>query len=207
MKTEFTQSRNVILTDFSHHTEEMDDRQAIENFLLTGTEDDFCALFESVYPRVRRYFLLRGLESGEAEDLAQNVMLIAFKNAGEIREKELFHGWLFKVAKNELARFWRQHQTRNRLAPMEPLSQEMGNRLLTEMETMGVSNFAEWMRYLEPSERELVILRFVEELSYEELALAFGIPVGTVKWRLFAVKKKLAPIINASLPTPIKRIN
>ena len=185
----------------------MDDRQAIENFLLTGTEDDFCALFESVYPRVRRYFLLRGMEAGEAEDLAQNVMIIAFKNGGDLREKDLFYGWLFKVAKNELARFWRQQQTRNRLAPMEPLSEAIANRLLTETELVGVSNFAEWMRFLEPAERELVILRFVEELSYEELALAFGIPVGTVKWRLFAVKKKLTPIINASLPTSTKRIN
>lgn len=185
----------------------MDDRQAIENFLLTRTEDDFCLLFESVYPRLRRYFLLRGLESSEAEDLAQNVMIIAFKNCGEVREKELFTGWLFKVAKNELARFWRQQQTRNRLAPMEPLSEEVANRLLTETELTGISNFADWMRFLEPVERELVILRFVEELSYEELALAFGIPVGTVKWRIFNVKKKLAPIINASMPNQAKRIN
>lgn len=185
----------------------MDDRQAIENFLLTRTEDDFCVLFESVYPRLRRYFLLRGLQSGEAEDLAQNVMIIAFKSGGEVREKELFNGWLFKVAKNELSRFWRQQQTRNRLAPMEPLSEEVANRLLTETELTGISNFAEWMRFLEPAERELVILRFVEELSYEELALAFGIPVGTVKWRLFNVKKKLAPIINASMPNQARRIN
>ena len=47
----------------------------------------------------------------------------------------------------------------------------------------------------------------LEELSYEELAVAFGIPVGTVKWRLFNAKKKLAPIINASLPKPSRRIN
>ena len=185
----------------------MDDRQAIENFLLTRAEDDFCILFESVYPRLRRHFLLRGLQSGEAEDLAQNVMIIAFKSGGEVREKELFNGWLFKVAKNELSRFWRQQQTRNRLAPMEPLSEEVANRLLTETELTGISNFAEWMRFLEPAERELVILRFVEELSYEELALAFGIPVGTVKWRLFNVKKKLAPIINASMPNQARRIN
>lgn len=185
----------------------MDDRQAIENFLLTGTEDDFCVLFESVYPRLRRYFLLRGLESGEAEDLAQNVMILAFKNCGEVRDKDLFHGWLFKVAKNELARYWRQWQTRNRLAPMEPLSDELANRLLTETELTGISNFADWMRSLEPAERELVILRFVEELSYEELALAFGIPVGTVKWRIFNVKKKLAPVIQASLPKTERRIN
>ncbi len=178
----------------------VDDRQAIENFLLTRTEDAFCVLFESVYPRLRRYFLLRGMEAGEAEELAQNVMVIVYRHGGEVREKELFYGWLFQVAKNELTRSWRQQQTRHRIAAMESLSDELAKRLMMEMEMAGESNFAEWMSYLEPAERELIILRFIEELSYQELAVALGIPVGTVKWRLFSAKKKLAPIINASLP-------
>ncbi|MBL8188821.1 MAG: hypothetical protein JNK38_12485, partial [Acidobacteria bacterium] len=87
-----------------------------------------------------------------------------------------------------------------RIAPMEPLSEELAERLVTEMKLALHSEFAEWMTCLEPAERDLVILRFVEELSYEELAVALGVPVGTVKWRLFSVKKKLAPIINASSP-------
>ena len=157
-------------------------------------------LFELVYPRVRRYFLLRGMEAGEAEDVAQNVMVIVYQRGGEIRDKDLFHGWLFKVAKNELTRYWRQRQTRHRIAPMEPLTDELAETLLMEMEMASHSNFTEWMSYLEPAERELIILRFVEELSYEELAVALGIPVGTVKWRLFSAKKKLAPIITAALP-------
>ncbi|MGH9832855.1 MAG: RNA polymerase sigma factor [Blastocatellia bacterium] len=185
----------------------MDDKYAIENFLLTGTEDDFCALFEAVYPRLRRYFLLRGLDAAEAEDLAQNVMVIVYRRAGEVREKELFQGWLFKVAKNELARYWRRQQTRNRIAEMEPLDDELANQLIIEMETASGSNFAEWMSYLEPAEREIIILRFVEELSYEELAAALGLPLGTVKWRIFNAKKKLAPIIMASLPQAMRRIN
>ena len=185
----------------------MDDRQAIENFLLTGTEESFCALFEMVYPRLRRYFLLRGMEPCEAEDLAQNVMVIVFQRGGEVREKEIFHGWLFQVAKNELARHWRQQQTRHRLAPMEPLSDELAERLMTETEMDSLSNFTEWLSYLEPAEREIIILRFVEELSYEELAIALGIPVGTVKWRLFSAKRKLEPVITASLPKRSRWIN
>ena len=100
----------------------MDDRSAIENFLLTGAEEAFCELFEAVYPRVRRYFLLRGIEAGEAEDLAQNVMVIVYRRAGEVREQELFYGWLFKVAKNELAQFWRRRQTRIRTTASSPTS-------------------------------------------------------------------------------------
>jgi len=185
----------------------LEDRHTIENFLLTGAEEDFCALFESVYPRVRRYFLLRGVGAGEAEELAQDVMVIVYKRAGELREKEFFNGWLFKVAKNELARFWRRRQTRSRIAEMEPLDDELAEKLVTEMEVAGSTHFAEWVSYLEPAERDLIILRFVEELSYEELAVALAVPIGTVKWRLFNVKKKLAPIINASMTKSRPRIN
>jgi len=185
----------------------LDDRHSIENFLLTGADEDFCALFESVYPRVRRYFLLRGIEAGEAEELAQDVMVIIYQRAGAIREKEFFNGWLFKVAKNELARFWRQRQIRARIAEMEPLDDELAEQLMTEMEVAGSSDFVEWVSYLEPAERDIIILRFVEELSYEELSVALGIPIGTVKWRLFNAKKKLAPIIKALPSAAARRIN
>lgn len=178
----------------------MENQQVIKNFLESGTEDAFCVLFELVYPRLRRYFLLRGLEAGEAEELAQNVMVIAYRRGGEVRENELFYGWLFSVAKNELTRHWRKQAARDRLAPMEPLSEEWAGRLMTQMEFASHSNFTEWVSHLEPAEREIVILRFVEELSYEELAVALGIPVGTIKWRLFSAKKKLAPIIAAAFP-------
>jgi RNA polymerase sigma factor (sigma-70 family) len=176
----------------------VDDQQAIENFLMTGAEESFGSLFDSVYSRVRRYFLLRGIETGEAEDLAQNVMVIIYRRANEIREPQLFFGWVFKVAKNELMRFLRRRQARHRIAEMEPLTDDLAGSLTTEMAWVGQSDFSEWLSYLEPPERELTILRYVEELSYEELAAALGLPLGTVKWKLFHIKKKLTPIINAS---------
>lgn len=178
----------------------MNESQAIERFLTTGSEESFAALFEAAYPRLRRYFLLRGIEEGEAEDVAQNVMVLVYQHRLEVRAAESFYGWLFKVAKNELARYWRQSRTRQRLAAMEQLTDELAGRLTIEMEWEGGSNFTSWMDSLEPAERELILLRFVEGLSYEELALALEIPLGTVKWRLFAVKKKLIPMIRESSP-------
>jgi RNA polymerase sigma-70 factor (ECF subfamily) len=61
------------------------------------------------------------------------------------------------------------------------------------------SRFQEWLICLEPAERDLIILRFVEDLGYEELALALGIPTGTVKWRLFNAKKKLSKSLERQL--------
>ena len=94
----------------------MDDRHAIENFLLTGAEEDFCALFEAVYPRVRRYFLLRGMEVGEAEELAQDVMVIVYQRAGEVREKKYFNGGCSRLRKTS----WRASGGGGRRANASP---------------------------------------------------------------------------------------
>jgi len=179
----------------------VEDRQAIEQFLLTGTEEAFCDLFLLVYPKVRRYFLLRGADAMTAEDLAQNVMLVVHRKAGDLRERDLFHGWVFKVAKHELSRYWRR-QAGSGTVEFEPLSGELAARLTAEPDVADDSRLVGWLSGLEAAEREIVILRFVEGLSYEELAVALALPLGTVKWRLFNAKRKLARAIRADSRLP-----
>src|SRR4029453_12860677 len=66
----------------------------------------------------------------------------------------------------------------------------------------------EWLKALAPAERELVVLRFVEGLSYEELAEALKLPLGTIKWRIFNARKKLAQLIQVLPEMPARqRIN
>jgi DNA-directed RNA polymerase specialized sigma24 family protein len=49
------------------------------------------------------------------------------------------------------------------------------------------------MKFLNNQESETMTLRFVEEWEYHEIAAAQAIPIGTVQWRVFNSKKKLAP--------------
>jgi DNA-directed RNA polymerase specialized sigma24 family protein len=55
--------------------------------------------------------------------------------------------------------------------------------------------FNHWMGFLEPREKEALTLRFIEEWEYHEIAAARQIPIGTVQWRVFNAKKKLAPLL------------
>ena len=54
------------------------------------------------------------------------------------------------------------------------------------------SEFNDWMKFLDAQERETMTLRFIEEWEYHEIAAAQAIPIGTVQWRVFNSKKKLA---------------
>jgi RNA polymerase sigma-70 factor (ECF subfamily) len=177
----------------------VDEKQTLELFLHTRTEESFCALFAALYGRVRRYFLLRGLDRMTAEELSQNVLLTVYRRAGELRERELFQGWLFKVARNEMLQHLRRQPPPDWMIDFDSLGDQFVNGLAARMPKMpgdGAGQLAEWLAYLEPDERELMRLRFVEELSYEELALAFDTPLGTIKWRLFNARKKLARVIS-----------
>ena len=174
----------------------MDEKLALKQFLSNPTEEGFRPLFGYLYPRLYRFNLLQGLEAMLAEDLAQEVLLIVYRKASGLREPELFYGWLFQIARHEMGRHWRRN-AKLEVVSFEPLSVELAARMATELPPGEQSRLAGWLAQLEPVEREIVTLRFLDELSYDEIALTLAIPIGTVKSRLFHVRKKLAAIIES----------
>ena len=165
----------------------MDERTALRLFLHDRNEEAFCALFVAMYPRVWCYFLLRRADAATAEDLAQNVLFKAYQKAAELKDAALFQGWLFAIARNELLQHWRRQKARIETVELEPLADSFTVPSAGSLQ----AEFDDLLARLEPNERELVLLRFVEGLTYEELAAALGVPLGTVESRLFSVRKKL----------------
>lgn len=174
----------------------MEEKRVIEQFLATRADDAFCALFEAVCVRMRRYFVLRGLDAATAEDLTQNVFVKVYRQAGELEEADRFYGWLFAIARNEMISYWRREHTGSERVEFD----RHVEGLMTEPEIMPTMRLRDLLKVLEPSERDLVVLRFVEGLSYEELATALKLPLGTIKWRIFNARKKLARVVSASPP-------
>jgi len=176
----------------------VEERQVIEHFLASRTEEAFCALFETVCVRLRRYFRLRGLDAATAEDLTQNVCVKVYRQAGELEEASYFYGWLFAIARNEMVSYWRREQAWLERVEFESLGDRRSESLVTEPEVMPDLRLKELLKALEPAERDLVVLRFVEGLSYEELAVALKLPLGTIKWRIFNARKKISRLVGAS---------
>ncbi|MBL8172891.1 MAG: RNA polymerase sigma factor [Acidobacteria bacterium] len=178
----------------------MEERPVIEQFLATRTEEAFCALFEVVAVRAQRYFRLRGLDAATAEELTQNVLLKVYRQAGELREPERFYGWLFAIARNEMISYWRGTQARIETVGFDALPPSASESLIAENDALSALRLTEWLQALDPAERDLVLLRFVEGLSYEELSEALSLPLGTVKWRIFQARKKMAQVFQRMRP-------
>jgi RNA polymerase sigma-70 factor (ECF subfamily) len=162
-----------------------------ERFLDRADEDSFNALFRVFSPQMVAFFRSRGHEASIAEDLAQDVMFTVYRRAGQIRDHGLFRAWLFRVAHNAACRHFAK---RMRQVPTVDLA-DVSEMIAAPKQSFGggaTFEFKDWMDFLEPQEREAVTLRFVEDWEYHDIAAVQAVPVGTVRWRVFNSKKKLA---------------
>lgn len=172
-----------------------DERSIIESFLSNRTEETFFAVFKCFCPRIRRFYMLRGLDQFAAEELTQDVFFKVYRKASGLRDGECFTGWLYAIARNVMADYKRSRAGRTDAIDIEPLTTELIETLSEKPKTAPAIELIECLETLHPETRELVILRFVEGLNYDELAVAMKIPVGTLKWRVSEVRKKLALIL------------
>lgn len=163
--------------------------EAIERFTLNPCEESFGDLFRAMAPRLIAWYRVRGCGKELAEDLTQEVMLAVFRQARHLRNPELFRPWLYRIVKNALL----QHVRRNgrRVETVELKAVEAG-AAAKQQDPLLPAQFAEWMAFLEEDEREIMMLRYIDELEYHEIAEIVELPQGTVQWKIFNAKKKLA---------------
>ena len=170
------------------------ERRAIADFLSRRTEEAFCGLFDALYVRLCRYFAAHNVEWTVAEELSENVMFLVYRRISQLRDGASFYGWMFQIARNE----WLQHRRRLATEPAtiayEPIAARLQDTLDSGERLSADGPFREWMQHLDETESEILTLRFVEDLDYPEIAQILGIPVGTIKWKVFNAKSKLAEL-------------
>jgi RNA polymerase sigma-70 factor, ECF subfamily len=163
----------------------------IDQFLRNPNQESFAPLFKIFAPQLVSFFQARSRELAVAEDLAQEVMLTVYLKAGQVRDRASFRAWLFTIARNALRRHYdrltREVETVN--------IERVDNRLVAATSRPAGTpafEFRDWMAFLDVRERDVMTLRFIEEWEYHEIAAIRGTPIGTVQWRIFNSKKKLA---------------
>jgi len=177
--------------------------------VLAGDRDRFGDLVERYQGRLVNYLyrLLRNLD--EAHELAQEVFLKVYQALDRYDPRYRFSTWLFRVAQNAAI-----DQIRRRRLKLVPIHrQEEGDEEGRDWDLPGPERGP--YRHLRNRERgeaiqqaidglpweyrELLVLRHYGELSYEEIAGVKGMPLGTVKNKLFRgrqmLKEKLADFL------------
>ena len=150
--------------------------------------------FEELFARYRQPlfgFFRRRLESRErAEDLTQETFLAVIRATSRYEPRALVRTYLYGIAL-KLVAAERRKQARNSPLPLletMPSAGDASDDVLCVRQAIGK---------LDPSEREILMLREYEELSYSEIAELLRLPVNTVRSRLFrsrmALKSSLEP--------------
>jgi RNA polymerase sigma factor (sigma-70 family) len=163
---------------------------ATETFLQSPNDESFTGLFLTLTPQLVSFFRSHGCGMELSEDLSQEVMLTVYRKAAQLRDRTRFRAWLFTIARHAMYRHHGKH-------PLEVVTIDVLDIVDTRAKVVGYSafEFHHWMTFLELNEREALTLRFVEEWEYHEIAAAKAIPIGTVQWRVFNAKKKLATLL------------
>jgi RNA polymerase sigma-70 factor, ECF subfamily len=130
----------------------------------------------------------------EAEDIAQDAMVRAWRKRGTLRNREARRAWLATIVRNEALREF----ARKRPAPTDTIELAYGqddDRVLSMVERADLHAALE---RLNKRDRQLVRLRYDEDMTQEAIAHRLGIPLGTVKVRLHRVRAKLRRQIGVS---------
>lgn len=170
----------------------LDDSTLIGNSI--GDPEVFASLFDRHADEVHRY-AARRLGPELAEDVTAEVFLVAFRaRARYDRSRTDARPWLYGIATNVVSQHRRAERRRTqamaKVAVERPGSfdERSADRVTAEQLQ---PRLAKALTRLSAAERDLLLLVAWADLTYEDVAVALGIPVGTVRSRLHRLRAKL----------------
>lgn len=170
-----------------------------------GDEDAYRELVNSYGPRLNYFLRKVSMRSEKVDDLAQEVWLDVLRQLPRLQNLGAFRTWLYRIAHGKAMLDFR----RNGRAPFTTIDFEhFAGREEVVFSPDDVASIHLALDHLEPNHREVLVLRFLEDLSYEEISQIADCPVGTVRSRVHHAKAHLRRILENELNLhPINGLN
>jgi RNA polymerase sigma-70 factor (ECF subfamily) len=152
-------------------------------------------------PRLRRYARALVGDRYIADDLVQDTLERAWNKFSLWRQGSDLRAWLFTIMHNVFV-----NQARRRRYEIEQAMEELpavGVRA-TQGDQLELEDVDRALRALTPEQREVVLLIAVEQLTYDEVGRALGIPIGTVMSRLSRGRERMRQLLGDPAAVPLK---
>ena len=181
-------------------------REWTDGELIIGAVSGRADGFEELVRRYQRpiisyvYRMLGDHES--ALDVTQEVFIKVYKSLHKYSSEYKFSTWLYRIAHNAAI----DHMRRNSVVPQSIEAENADGTYQLQLESPQPSpeknrEMSEWrteidtvVKCLPPAYRDLIVLRHGRDLSYDEIAEVTGLPLGTVKNRLFRAREMMREI-------------
>ena len=158
-----------------------------------GDADAFALLVQTYETSVYRLALRMCGNAHDAEEVAQEAFMAAWKGLPSFRGESKFSSWLYQLTTNEAINFLRKEKRHRAATPLEDeLEPATGDTAQQAAETKELQQaLQQALDALTPEHRQIFLLRQMRQLSYDEIGRLLGLESGTVKSRLNRAKKQL----------------
>jgi RNA polymerase sigma-70 factor (ECF subfamily) len=158
-----------------------------------GDDAAFREIVDAYGPRLRYYLRKLLGASADVEDVLQDVWFDVVRGVPRLVDPGAFPAWLYRIARGRAFRQLRGRRPTSRLIEEIDVQAEDGDEFSAE--DAGRVHAA--LDGLGPEQREVLVLRFLEEMSYESIAEVVGCPVGTVRSRIHYAKRALRGVLES----------
>jgi RNA polymerase sigma-70 factor (ECF subfamily) len=185
---------------------------ALVERVQSGDREAFGLLVSKYQRKLLRLVMRLVRDPAEAEDVAQEAFIKAYRALPNFRGESAFYTWLYRIgvntAKNWLVAHGRRMPTMSEIAGDDNEGIEEGillrddetpDRVLMSRQIGATVNAA--MDALPEDLRTAISLREIEGLSYEEIAQVMDCPIGTVRSRIFRAREAIAVRLRPLLDT------
>lgn len=181
--------------------------EALVTAAQAGDREAVDTLIRRHQSRIFNFALTLTAGGADAEDLAQETFIRAFRGLSRFRGESSFRNWLVRIAVNAArtrraqrarqAAVWEAHVEENDLAERHPARAARSVEQADSVEQAMIRRQAldRALAALPHDLRAAVVLRDVEGLEYREIAAVLGIPDGTVMSRIFRARRLLRPML------------
>jgi RNA polymerase sigma-70 factor (ECF subfamily) len=164
-----------------------------------GSPEAFTELFRRYREAIHGFFRRRVIDPSRAEELSQETFLALLRAADRYQPRALFRTYLYAIALKILRAHRRKTIFR---ATFFGRSDSIPDPAREDATETGL-----WVRravaQLEGTDREILLLREFEQLSYAEIAELLHLPINTVRSRLFRARTALRQLLEAPVSQPI----
>ena len=154
----------------------------------TGDKDAFAELIQR-YEAPLRYFISHLSSNSEVtEDIFQDTWLTVIRRIYSLKKTEAFPTWLYRIARNKVYQQLRRKQKSSELNENVAVPNDTEDDVFSPEDAAKIHRC---LKKLQAEHREVLMLRFLEQMSYHEIAKVINCGLGTVKSRIYYAKLAL----------------
>ncbi|MDO3676681.1 RNA polymerase sigma factor [Paenibacillus ehimensis] len=169
----------------------MDNDIEIVERILNGDKQAFARIIDKYKGRV--FSLLRRMlgHSPDMQDIAQEVFIKAYNHLNEYTPGHSFSAWLYRIAANRCIDELRKRKRRPDITGFDAEFMQGETPETAYLEKERRQALEQRIMELDQSQRAVFVMRYVQHLSYQEMAERLSVPISTVQMRLYRARQKL----------------